>query len=149
LSFQEGIQTLGKVPGRLLCSPNAVEPYLQEFGRRGEYTNAVDIIDVLQLRTPATAELLSQGLSVPDARTREACAVSLERFGIQALPVLPAVTQALGDADSEVRYYAARTLEKLGTNAVPAREALERATNDTNVMVQKVAGRVLKCFSAR
>jgi hypothetical protein len=144
LSFQDGIQTLGKVPGRLLCSPNAVEPSLQEFCRRGEYTNAVDIIEVLQLRTPATAELLSQGLSASDTRTREACAVSLERFGIQALAALPAVTLALGDADGEVRYYAARTLEKLGTHAVPAREALERATNDSSVMVRRVAGRELQ-----
>jgi hypothetical protein len=121
-----------------------LDPVLEDWDLRGQYTNIHRVVTDLYVLTPVAAKCLGHALSGGNAGFRRACEYELEHFGAAAITAVTALTAALADPDVEIRYGAARALERIGPGAAPAVPALIHAASDESIMVQRASARALR-----
>ena len=134
---------------RLQIDGHQLDPLLEDWSRKGQHTNVVQVVAELHVRTAVAAGCLVEALSAGDPALRRACVFELEQFRGSGLPAVPRLTAALKDPDDEVRYGAARALEAVGSGATAAIPSLMQATNDSSVMVQSASARALRVIQGR
>lgn len=132
----------------LRLAQTEIDQVTLEFGRKGQYADALEIAGLTGWEQPDVARLLGRILRAPDPKLRQEAIRLLERDGVSAVPALAEITEALADSDGEVRYFAVRSIETLQregiiTNNPAVISALRRGLNDEKVTVRNVSRRTL------
>jgi len=110
---REALRALGKLRERASIDPQIVIPVLLESLKDPDTSVrhvAVTYLGIVRDRPPEEVLGLIAALQDSEAEVREAAALALSSYGLDAEPAIPALTKASKDPDEDVQREAARAL---------------------------------------